>query len=115
MKRQEKLQAFAKNMRSTNYTDAERKMWLQLRNRQLQYKFNRQYVFDNRYILDFFCAEKKLVIEIDGGQHNDNPADKTRDDYLRHRGYTILRFWDNDVLVSLEGCLLTIKNALDRL
>lgn len=115
MQRRSDLLKFSKQMRTISYTDAERKLWQYLRNRQLCYKFTRQYIFDNRYIVDFICAEKKLIIEVDGGQHNENIYDIQRDKYLKMRGYQILRFWDNDVLNNIEGCLLVIKNQLDNL
>ena len=114
MQRRKDLQQFAKRMRKTTYTEAEKKLWQYLRNRQLGYKFTRQYVFDNRYIVDFICAEKKMIIEVDGGQHHESKSDVDRDNYLKTRGYVVLRLWNNDVLQNIEGCLITIKKCLDR-
>ena len=96
-------------------TDAENKLWQALRRKSLGYKFNRQYVFDDKYIVDFYCAEKSLIIELDGGQHNENPADQIRDNYLKSRGCTVLRFWNNELLANFDNCLLIIKNKLDEL
>ena len=71
------MQNLIKNARllRKNSTDAEKKLWQRLKNRQLKYKFTRQYIFDNKYIVDFICREKNLVIEIDGGQHCENLRD----------------------------------------
>lgn len=75
-------------------------------------KFRRQQPI-SRYIVDFVCLEKKLVIEADGGQHAANQAyDTTRDEWLKGEGYRVLRFWDNEVFGNLEGVLETIRNAL---
>ena len=95
----------AKELR-TNQTEAEKILWQKLRNRNLGYKFVRQYVFDNKFILDFYCSEKKLVIELDGGQHNSPEilkTDKIRTEYLEEIGYTVLRFWNNDIDNNIEG------------
>ena len=97
-----------------NSTEAEKILWQKLRNRGLGCKFVRQYVFDNKYILDFYCAEKKLIIELDGGQHNENIKDKERDIYLRNRGCTILRFWNNEFMRNIDGCLATILKHLEK-
>ena len=102
----------AKNLRK-NSTDAENKIWYEIKNRKLKYKFIRQYVFDDKYIVDFICREKKLVIEIDGGQHCDNNKDRERDAYLLSRGYKVLRLWNNDVIKNLDGCLQTIIKELE--
>ncbi len=79
-------------------TDAERTLWSILRNRQIEgCKFRRQHPYD-RYILDFVCLEHRLVIEVDGGQHCDSGSDAVRDAFLRAAGFTVLRFWNHDVL-----------------
>jgi very-short-patch-repair endonuclease len=97
----------------TNQTDAERILWLRLRDRRLNgLKFRRQVPID-RYVVDFFCADAHLVIELDGGQHA--TADETnRTKILEAMGYLLLRFWNNDVLENIEGVLEEILNALDR-
>src|SRR5438132_13832939 len=87
-------------------TDAERKLWMRLRDRQLNgLKFRRQQPI-GRYIVDFFCAEYRLVIELDGGQHVDQiQADKRRTEFLNKVGYRVLRFWDHEVLTEPEAVL----------
>ena len=64
------------------------------------------------YIVDFFCAEAKLVVEVDGGQHADNDRDALRTEWLEKRGYRVVRFWNNEVLANTEGVLLAILDAL---
>jgi len=94
-------------------TDAERKLWLALRDRRLDgHKFRRQSTI-GPYIVDFFCAEAKLIIELDGGQHNEE-ADATRTRFLAERGYQILRFWNNEVLENFEGVLQVISETLKK-
>ncbi|KTT37245.1 endonuclease domain-containing protein [Pseudomonas rhizoryzae] len=88
-----------------NQTDAERALWQHLRGKRLQgLKFRRQHPH-GRYILDFVCLEARLVIELDGGQHQDSPADRERDAWLRAQGFQILRFWNHDVLTQPEAVL----------
>ena len=96
----------------SNQTNAEKLLWQKLRKRQLGVRFQRQYVFDNKYIVDFYCASLKLIIEIDGGQHHDNHQDDIRDNYIKKRGCKILRFWNNDILENIEGCLSQITNLI---
>jgi very-short-patch-repair endonuclease len=96
-----------------NQTDAEKKIWSKIKNRQLQgFKFKRQVRIEN-YIVDFICFEKRLIVELDGGQHNDNQKDLTRDTFLQSQGFHVLRFWNNDVLqntdVVLNEILLTLS------
>jgi very-short-patch-repair endonuclease len=62
--------------------------------------------------VDFVNLEKKVVVELDGGQHALDSGDKIRDEWLRAEGYKVLRFWDNQVFSSLEGVLENIRNAL---
>jgi very-short-patch-repair endonuclease len=59
------------------------------------------------HICDFVCRERFLIVEVDGGQHNESAADVVRDRRLNEEGYTVLRFWNNDVLGNLEGVLTT--------
>ena len=92
-----------------NMTDAERKLWRALRDRQLDdVKFRRQHPL-GRYVLDFFCEEHKLAVEVDGGQHADSTEDKARTAWLQAHGCRALRFWNNDVLGNLPGVLETIR------
>ena len=66
-----------------------------------------------RYIVDFVCLERRLIIELDGGQHAEQMAyDQHRDAWLRSQGYTVLRFWNNDVLQRLESVLAQIRRTL---
>ena len=95
-------------------TDAERKLWFLLRDRRLDgIKFRRQVPFKN-YILDFVCFERKLVVEIDGGQHTDSGIDQVRDDFLRAEGFQVARYWNNDVLRNPEGILTDLLDRLAR-
>ena len=77
------------------------------------YKFKRQ-VPVGPYVVDFACVGRKLVVDVDGGQHAENLRDKARDDYLRARGFRVLRFWNNDVLTNTQGVLEMIFSALEQ-
>jgi very-short-patch-repair endonuclease len=94
-------------------TDAERKLWLRLRDRRLNgWKFKRQVPID-RYIADFCCPDARLIIELDGGQHTMNEeADAKRTAFLESCGYLVLRFWNNDVLKNMDGVLEEILATL---
>jgi crossover junction endodeoxyribonuclease RuvC len=96
-----------------NSTDAETLLWLRLRDRRLdELKFRRQEPILG-FTADFVCHERKLVIEIDGGQHDkqrDQDARRTR--LLEQAGFRVLRFWNNDVLENIDGVLETIRNSL---
>lgn len=89
-----------------NQTPQEAKMWKILRNFQINdLKFRRQYPIGN-YIVDFVCKEIKLIIEIDGGQHNEPnniTYDIERTKFLESKGYKVIRFWNNDIDNNLEG------------
>ncbi|SFJ71582.1 endonuclease domain-containing protein [Bradyrhizobium sp. cf659] len=105
------LREFAKNMRREP-TDAEAAMWRLLRERRLStYKFRRQVPFKN-YILDFVCFEKRLVIEIDGSQHAESQRDAARDAALSAEGFSIARYWNNDVLQQPASVLEDILAKL---
>jgi very-short-patch-repair endonuclease len=75
------------------------------------FKFRRQQPVGN-YVADFVNLEKKLIIELDGGQHTLDAGDRIRDEWLRAEGYNVVRFWDNQVFSNLEGVLETIRDAL---
>ncbi len=95
-----------------NQTDAETKLWNRIRNRQINGdKFVRQEPI-GRYICDFVCREKLVVIEVDGGQHSESVRDEVRDRYLRGQGYRVMRFWNNDVLSNIDGVLTVIDEGL---
>jgi very-short-patch-repair endonuclease len=85
-------------------TDAERKLWNLVRGRQMGgLKFRRQHPFEN-YILDFVCLEKKIVVEIDGGQHQErNEMDAIRTKVLEDAGFSVLRFWNHEILQQPEA------------
>ena len=107
------LQLHARRLR-LDETDAERTLWLYLRNRQMNgFKFRRQQPI-GRYIVDFFRPESRLVIELDGGHHaHQAEADMRRAEFLNKAGYRVLRFWDNDVLANTEAVLHKIANELN--
>ncbi|OKO80378.1 endonuclease domain-containing protein [Bradyrhizobium sp. NAS96.2] len=110
----ERLCSFAKKM-SHEPTDAEAKLWRLLRDRRLSHlKFRRQVPFRN-CILDFACFEKRLVIEIDGGQHASSPRDASRTDALAAEGFRVWRYWNNDVLQTPEAVLEDILAKLAEL
>ncbi|HVJ34977.1 MAG TPA: endonuclease domain-containing protein [Terriglobia bacterium] len=93
-------------------TEAEKLMWSKLRNRQLDgWKFCRQMEIGH-YIADFVCREKKLIIEIDGGQHADSAADRVRTAYLEAEGYRVVRYWNNDVMTNISGALEALRASL---
>lgn len=95
----------AKSLRRT-MTAAEQRLWYHLRaHRFMGLKFKRQKPM-GRYVVDFVCLERKLVIELDGGQHADNiEYDHERDAWLRSEGYTVLRFWNNQLMENMDGVL----------
>jgi very-short-patch-repair endonuclease len=93
-------------------TAAEKKLWLHLRNRQLSDAVFRKQVPIGPYIADFCCLKSRLVIEIDGGQHDESKSDAVRDAWLIKNGYRVLRVWNNDVTKNIEGVLLEIAAAL---
>jgi very-short-patch-repair endonuclease len=96
-----------------NQTDAERRLWARLRSNQLfGFKFRRQYPIAV-FIVDFCCFERRLVVELDGGQHaTRTEADQKRTNVLLSRGYHVLRFWDSEVLENIDGVLEQISQAL---
>jgi len=98
-----------------NQTEVERLFWERVRDgRFLGLKFKRQYGLGS-YILDFYCREKNLAIELDGSQHIDNVEyDNERTDYLNSFGITVLRFWNNDVLRDMDAILTSIFNHLNK-
>jgi very-short-patch-repair endonuclease len=105
----------ARDLRS-NQTDVERELWFVLRDRRFQnYKFRRQFSIPP-YIVDFCCVEKKLVVELDGGQHAVNvEKDLERKNYIENKGYVLIRFWNNEVLENKEGIMIRILETLESL
>jgi len=98
-------------MRS-NPTEAEKLLWAKLRRRQQDgFRFRRQQPLGS-YIVDFYCSEAKLVVEIDGGQHRPE-TDAERTDWLESRGYRVTRFWNNEVLGNIDGVLERLRELLN--
>jgi very-short-patch-repair endonuclease len=100
---------FARHLRAKQ-TDAEKLLWQHLRNRQIEdCKFRRQQVIES-FTVDFVCIEIKLIIELDGGQHQDQVSyDEARTRTLELNGFRVLRFWNNDVLQNTEGVLEVVR------
>ncbi len=97
-----------------NMTDAERLLWRHVRRKQLAGAHFRRQRPIGPFIADFVCVERRLVVELDGGQHaerGDDDARRTR--FLEQRGYRVLRFWNNDVLSNIDGVLRVIAAALE--
>jgi len=109
--RNEKTIRIARRLR-VNQTDAETVLWNHIRNRQIDgHKFARQVPISG-YICDFVCRDRRLIIEVDGGQHSGSTADAVRTQRLSEEGYRTIRFWNNEVLGNIEGVLLTIQSEL---
>ncbi len=98
-----------------NMTEAEKKLWSRLRQNQMEsLSFRRQHPIGN-YIVDFWCSAVKLVIELDGGQHNhpvSREKDAVRTKNLENRGITVLRFWNPGVMKNVEGVLATVRETV---
>lgn len=98
-----------------NSTIQERMLWKILRNRQFKnLKFRRQFPI-GEYIVDFVCEEKRIVIELDGGQHNEFEniiKDNERTKFIESEGYKVIRFWNNDILNNLEGVFKILNDLL---
>ena len=105
----------ARNLRK-DQTPAERLLWSRLRARQVSgCKFRRQHPVD-KYILDFYCREAHLTVEIDGGQHADDEhkrKDDLRTSIINGKGIRVIRFWNNDVLENLDDVIAEIDAALN--
>ena len=97
-----------------NQTRAELLLWRRIRNRQIDgHKFVRQEPVEG-FICDFVCRERRLIVEADGGQHNDSQSDKARDAALKAQGFRVLRFWNHDVLRNIDGVLTIIQAELSK-
>ncbi len=93
-------------------THAEIKLWSRIRNRQIDgHKFVRQEPIEG-YVCDFVCREKRIIVEVDGGQHNESATDSVRDRRLNEAGYRVLRFWNNDVIGNIDGVLTMLQIEL---
>jgi very-short-patch-repair endonuclease len=106
----ERLIGFARELRK-NQTDAEKKIWRYLRSKQMNsLKFRRQQPIGN-YIVDFVCFDIRLIIELDGSQHiEEKEKDEERDQWLKTQGFTVLRFWNNDVMNNIAGVLNVVND-----
>jgi very-short-patch-repair endonuclease len=99
----------ARTLRATP-TDAETRLWSRLRGKQLNgLRFRRQHPI-GPYVVDFFCAEANLIIEVDGGQHVGDSPQRTA--WLEARGYRVIRFWNNEALINTDGVLSVIAEAV---
>jgi very-short-patch-repair endonuclease len=99
---------FSKQLRKTA-TDAEKRLWKYLRMKQIYgLKFRRQESIGT-YVVDFVCYEKKIIVEADGGQHNQSASDIERDDWLQSQGFIVLRFWNHEILTNTDGVLEMIQ------
>jgi len=110
------MSRLAQKLRKT-MTEAERKLWQSLRLRQMHgHKFRRQHPIGN-YIVDFVCLEAKLIIELDGGQHNleqNIAADAVRTTFLERHGFQVLRIWNNEIFSNLNGVLEVVELELNK-
>jgi very-short-patch-repair endonuclease len=96
-------------------TPAEKRIWDLLKNKRTGFKFFRQYSV-GRYILDFYCPLRRLAVEIDGGQHNEDKAkahDAVRTEFLESQNIKVVRFWDNEVFQNIEGVIEAIIKELN--
>ena len=96
-----------------NQTEAEKRLWRRLRDKQVEgFRFRRQ-VPIGPYIVDFVCPSEKLLIEVDGGQHAENEEyDAARTALLENAGYRVLRFWNNEIFENLDGVLERVREVL---
>ncbi len=95
-----------------NPTEAEKRLWRALQSLPMRQSHFRRQAPIGRYIADFCCHDLKLIIEVDGGQHADSATDAPRTEWLKTQGYTVLRFWNNDVLENLDGVMSRIAAFL---
>jgi very-short-patch-repair endonuclease len=106
------LRKRAKQMRREP-TAAEHRLWQILRAKRLAgYKFKRQLPVDH-YIADFACLQHRLIVEADGGQHNESESDRQRDNHLRNQGFRVLRFWNTEIFENEEGVLARILDVIE--
>jgi len=96
-----------------NLTDAERRLWSRIRNRQVQgVKFRRQ-VPIGPFVVDFVSLEKRLVVELDGGYHQQKLSyDEDRTEYLQRQSFSVLRFWNYEVMDNIDGVVMLIEEAV---
>jgi len=108
------LKTLGRNLRS-NLTDAEKLLWSKIRRKQIKnHQFFRQKPI-GKYIIDFYCKEAGLVIEIDGGQHYENSniiKDREREEYLKNLGLKIIRFTNLDILKNIDNVIASIYREI---
>jgi very-short-patch-repair endonuclease len=104
----------ARELRS-NLTDAERRLWQKLKRRQIAgVKFRRQQPIGH-FIVDFVCFERRVIVEVDGGQHAEQlHYDQQRTRWLEAQGYRVLRYWNNDVLANTEAVVQAVLDAVEK-
>ena len=93
-------------------TEAETVVWNELRRRQAHCRFRRQHVI-GPFVVDFVCLRHRLIVEIDGAQHFESRYDVARTTWLEEHGYSVMRFWNNEVLGNLEMVMTTISGHID--
>jgi BirA family biotin operon repressor/biotin-[acetyl-CoA-carboxylase] ligase len=98
-----------------NMTDSERRLWSYLSRDQLGVRFLRQLSI-GPYIVDFVCLSRKIIVECDGGQHHSQQRayDQKRDLFLRELHFTVLRFWNTEILANIEGVIMVIQQAIKK-
>jgi very-short-patch-repair endonuclease len=113
--KQSKMQtARARDLRRDS-TDAEKTLWSHLREKQLGGKRFRRQRPIGKYIVDFVCLESQLIVELDGGQHQESTGyDTARTTALNELGFTVIRFWNNEVLGEMDGVKEAIFRTLGR-
>jgi very-short-patch-repair endonuclease len=103
---------FARRLRK-EMTEAEKKLWQELCARRFEkFKFRRQFPV-GPYIADFVCLSNRLIVEVDGSQHDASEHDRKRDVFLNEQGFRVLRLWNIGVLKDMDGAILTILDALE--
>ena len=108
------IRQFARELRQPQ-TPSEATLWRHLRNRNLKYKFRRQHPIDF-FIIDFYCAEARLLIEIDGPSHLEKEQqeyDQARTEYLEALEYKVVRFTNNDVRYNIHAVVTAILEEVE--
>ena len=104
----------ARRLLRNKLTPEEAILWNLIKNNKLGYKFRRQHSAGN-FVMDFYCATKRLAIELDGGQHLDNQeADQERTNYLESVGIKVIRFWNGEIKSNLSGVMMKIGEELNK-
>jgi very-short-patch-repair endonuclease len=110
-----KTLARAKRLRR-DMTEAEKKLWYRIRASQLEGHHFRKQVPLDPYILDFACLRKRVALEVDGSQHAEiSAAENERNRFLQDEGYTVIRYWNTEVLQNIDGVLLDLLARLKAL